>query len=475
MKKYFTLTYHPDLIKLFISLSDRSGFSSLISAFFMMVVFYNKIPVDILSLWFIFSLAYVFMKVTIVNRIGVNLGNKKRLHYYMILLVAVTAFSGILWGAASWMVIIYVKSNYEFLLLGITFGLIAGGISTLSMLFVVYLAFSLPMIVLLFSSFIYAADEVHGYIAILMILFSYIVISASYRMYKTLDDSIYLKELIEESQYELEKVNISLESRVVQEVEKRREQELKLLQQSRLAQMGEMMSMIAHQWRQPLAAIASTAASLQLKMTLGKYDQELFSKNIAKISQFSQHLSVTIDDFRNFFKSNKKQEYFHLSEVTQGALNIIGTSLKNRNIEVISSYEESRKIYSYFNELKQVALNLLKNAEDILILKKIENPKIWIRIMQDDTGIVLEVEDNAGGIDPEILPKIFDPYFTTKEQFDGTGLGLYMSRTIVEEHCGGNIYVKNGVQGAIFSVVLKTTQKEHLPADEIQSDPPESH
>jgi signal transduction histidine kinase len=317
------------------------------------------------------------------------------------------------------------------------------------------------MALMLFASFLYVSEEIHTYIAILLILFAYIVLSASYRMYQSLSQAIVLKEMVEASQVELEAVNRSLESRIEKAVQKGRDQELKLLQQSRLAQMGEMISMIAHQWRQPLSAISATAMTLNIKVTMDKYDKEFFYQNISKISEFSQYLSSTIDDFRSFFKSNKNKEHFYMRQVVEGSLAIINISLQNKGIEVISQYESSVQVFSYFNELKQVCLNLLKNAEDILLQKNIQTPKIWVHTYNTDKHLFLQICDNGGGIDEAILHKIFDPYFTTKEQYDGTGLGLYMSRTIVEEHCGGKLSVKNSNQGAVFTIALPLEQTVH--------------
>jgi len=424
-----------------------------------MVVFYNHLPIDILASWFGLSLLYIILKLAVVNRLLLHIDNDRQRAYYIRLLIAVTFFSGLLWGSLSWIVVMYTETSYSFLVLGILFGLMSGAISTFSPLFIVYVAYCTPMIMMLFTSFVYSAEEVRTYIAIMLLLFVYIIISASYRMYRSLEEAINLKNLVEASQRELEEINLSLESRIEEAVQKSRDQELKMLQQSRLAQMGEMISMIAHQWRQPLSAIASTAASLKLKVGLNRYDKEYFDDNIEKISQFSQHLSNTIDDFRHFFKSNKNEEEFLMCEVAKGSLSIIGTSLENKNITVTTSYHSSYSVLSYFNELKQVCLNLIKNAEDVLLLKEVEHPTIWIRTYNDATHVYLEIADNAGGVDEAILEKIFDPYFTTKERYDGTGLGLYMSKTIIEEHCGGRLYVNNTEHGACFSIVLKAHEQ----------------
>jgi len=266
-----------------------------------------------------------------------------------------------------------------------------------------------------------------------------------------------LEESILEKTKELQRLNSSLHHRVDQEMDKNRDKEKQMIHQSRLAQMGEMISMIAHQWRQPLAAISATASALQLKIARKRYDEEVFLTNIKQINEYSQHLSSTIDDFRNFFSTNKEKSSFSLKETFEGSLSIIGTSLENKNIKVTTEILHDEVIFSYPNEIRQVILNLLKNAEDILIEKEIEKPHIHIRINQLGPMMILEIGDNGGGVPDEIRNKIFDPYFTTKEKRDGTGLGLYMSKMIVEDHCGGKLNVYNSEHGAVFEVSLRKT------------------
>ncbi|AKF25907.1 hypothetical protein YH65_01765 [Sulfurovum lithotrophicum] len=233
-----------------------------------------------------------------------------------------------------------------------------------------------------------------------------------------------------------------------------REKDILLIKQSRMAQMGEMISMIAHQWRQPLSAISSTSASIELKASLNKLDNDTAQQKAHDISNFAQHLSRTIDDFRNFFKPTKKKVETSYDELVASVLEIIGISIKNSNIELIQELNCHDKFSTYSNELKQVVLNLIKNAEDALLEKKTENPYIKIFTYKENDKYILEVSDNAGGIPEEIMENIFDPYFSTKTKKEGTGLGLYMSKTIVEEHCAGKLSVMNTVDGALFRIVI---------------------
>ena len=246
--------------------------------------------------------------------------------------------------------------------------------------------------------------------------------------------------------------DITDEQSAKEELEQKNEM---LFRQSRLAQMGEMISMIAHQWRQPLNAISLTTASLQLKIEHNNYDEFFFKSRLNRVSNYVQHLSATIEDFRNFFKHNKVKEELTFDKVIENTLLIIGIELENNNIQIESSSKTSGTIYSYYNEILQVTLNIIKNARDALLDNEVEKPKIMIRCYSiGDDKVALEIEDNAGGVDEAIMSKIFEPYYTTKNEHEGTGLGLYMSKIIIEEHCVGKLSVTNGEYGAIFKIVL---------------------
>ncbi len=253
----------------------------------------------------------------------------------------------------------------------------------------------------------------------------------------------------------IEELNRDLEKRVSEEVKKNREKEKQLLHQSRLAQMGEMISMIAHQWRQPLSAISSSSLAINVKAKLGKLDKDTAIDLSGKISEYSQHLSSTIDDFREFFKPNRGKEETTFESLVKSALSIVEVSLKNKNIEVRLDLKCDATLTTYPNELKQVILNLIKNAEDAVCERKVSEPYIEIKTYTTEKSAVLEVCDNAGGVPDNIIDKIFDPYFSTKLEKNGTGLGLYMSKIIIEEHCNGKLEVHNGPEGAVFKITLE--------------------
>ncbi|RLA78324.1 MAG: hypothetical protein DRG78_15425 [Epsilonproteobacteria bacterium] len=256
---------------------------------------------------------------------------------------------------------------------------------------------------------------------------------------------------INNHQKDIEVLNNNLTHRVKKEVEENRKKDQQLIQQSRLAQMGEMISMIAHQWRQPLAAISSTSTSISLKAQLNKLDNDLAIRLSNKISDYSLHLSSTIDDFREFFRTNKEKRDITYNELIQSVLSIVETSILNKNININKNINCNDTLSTYPNEVKQVILNIIKNAEDILLEKNIQNPTITIETKCGE----LVIRDNAGGIPNDIIDKVFDPYFSTKTEKDGTGLGLYMSKTIIEKHCGGELTVANNDEGAVFTIKLR--------------------
>jgi signal transduction histidine kinase len=214
--------------------------------------------------------------------------------------------------------------------------------------------------------------------------------------------------------------------------------------------MGEMLSMIAHQWRQPLSAISASSAVIYLKASRDKLDKDTAIELSNKIKDFSQHLSSTIDDFRDFFKTNKKQSSTNFSKILDSVLGIVSSSLEQNNITLKLDDKSHKDFETYENELKQVLLNLIKNAEDALVENSVEDATINVCINDN----ILFVKDNAGGISEDIIDKIFDPYFSTKTKKDGTGLGLYMSKTIIEEHCNGKFYVENEDDGAKFTIIV---------------------
>ena len=245
----------------------------------------------------------------------------------------------------------------------------------------------------------------------------------------------------------------TLKKEVEQRIEQIRKQDELLLSQSKSAAMGEMISAIAHQWRQPLNTLSLYNITLESKEYLSKEDIQEFRE---KSNNVIQQMSQTINDFRDFFKPNKNKEKFFISKSLQKVLGMIEVELKEKNIIIKNSIDSELSLFNFKSEFEQVLINLINNAKDAIL--KISNPKmigiIELKSIKNDKEIILEISDNGGGIDLNIIDKIFEPYFTTKFESQGTGLGLYMSKMIIERNMGGQIIVANNDNGTTFKVIF---------------------
>jgi len=271
---------------------------------------------------------------------------------------------------------------------------------------------------------------------------------------RLLEQQHLLEEKVKEKTEALRMLNENLEQRVHEEVMENREKEKQLIQQSRLAQMGEIINMIAHQWRQPLSAISTSSAILEIKTRQEELDRETILKKVQDISLLSQKLSQTIDDFRSFFQPDSAKRQTSYDEIVHSAESIVAATLQSKGIKWIQLLECHDPLVTYAGKVKQVVLNLVKNAEDALVEQQRDTPWIQVRTYRSGAAYILEVSDNAGGIPETMIGRIFDPYFSTKDEKNGTGLGLYMSKVIIEKHCGGKLEVENGNTGACFRIVL---------------------
>lgn len=274
-----------------------------------------------------------------------------------------------------------------------------------------------------------------------------------------------LEEKVQARTTELETLNRDLQMKVQKGVQKKREQETLIIQQSKMSSMGEMIGMIAHQWRQPLSNIGALVGNLQVLFELGQLQEEEFNRLVSEVNEQTQYLSTTITDFRQFLSTTKKLESANVNDLVENALKIIGKSLENKNINLQRKCQFSQPILTFPNELIQVFINILKNAQDAFLENSVESPQIDIMGQELNSHQILMFTDNAGGIPDHIIDKVFDPYFTTKGKKEGTGLGLYMSRTIIETHCHGSLDVENKNGGACFRIQLPVTPP-HPPASE---------
>ena len=232
-----------------------------------------------------------------------------------------------------------------------------------------------------------------------------------------------------------------------------KEFEKMILQQSKFVKSGEMIANITHQFRQPLNNISYILINLKKRFESEKLDKIFFDKKVNQANEQVSFLSKTIDDFKEFYLQEKEKDDFLVKDSIQNALTILNPDLQKDNINLNLKFEtfEDIKIFGVKNELSQVILSLVSNSIDAL--KNRHNPKISINVVSSSAEVIIEILDNAGGIKAKNLKKIFEPYFSTKEE--GTGIGLYLSKIIIEESFGGKLQVQNIKDGAKFSIFIE--------------------
>jgi len=216
--------------------------------------------------------------------------------------------------------------------------------------------------------------------------------------------------------------------------------------------MGDMIGNIAHQWRQPLNTLALSIQELNLMYEIGEFNGEFLEQSMHKSMDLIQHMSQTIDDFRDYFKPDKDKSWFKVDEVILSTQLLVQDSFKHQHVGIEIVVQHAAVIFGYRNEFAQSLLNILNNARDALTERRVVSPKVTVTISSAGGRAVITVADNAGGIPEEIIDKIFDPYFTTKGPQAGTGLGLFMSKSIVEKNMGGKLSVRNAGEGAEFRI-----------------------
>jgi signal transduction histidine kinase len=293
--------------------------------------------------------------------------------------------------------------------------------------------------------------------------------------YKTLrDQALEEVKMRQKAEQELMELNRNLEDIVVAEIKKRLQHEELLIQKSKMAAMGEMLAAIAHQWKTPLTGLGLLINDVKDSYEYGELTQNYIDEIYKKSNGLITFMARTIDDFRNFFRPDKEKQFFDVKQAVSSTLELFAAQIRHNKITIGMTsgdgrVDESFGSFGYPNEFKQVVLNIINNARDS-ILERLDGEgedsgfcgKIVIELRLQDGEILILIKDNGGGIDEKILEKIFDPYFTTKDDKKGTGIGLYMSKLIIENNMGGTIFARNLDDGAEFVMKLKKFEPNNL-------------
>ena len=263
-------------------------------------------------------------------------------------------------------------------------------------------------------------------------------------------------ENLEEKNLQLNNLTLNLQNEITKAVELNKEKDKQLFEQIKMVQMGELIGNIAHQWRQPLSVISTIASGIKLKKEMNSLDDKDFYEYMNKIVDNTYLLSATVDEFRDYIKDSHEEKEILIQERVRMAIKIIEPSFIMDNIEIIEDYMEDEAIYFRLisGELLQVLILILNNTKDAFSENNIVNKWFKYSVRKKETKFIIELEDNAGGIEVEIMDKIFNPYFTTKHQNQGTGMGLYNCYNIVTKHLHGKLYATNTLHGVKFTIEL---------------------
>lgn len=299
--------------------------------------------------------------------------------------------------------------------------------------------------------------KIDKYIQITIIIAFFLILAISFlsilisqqinKTFKEYQDNVKKKEA------SLKDLNQNLHKKIELALKEAKQKDRAMLHQSRLARMGEMLSMISHQWRQPLSQLAGIMMDLETTIAFKQANEKFLLSCANDATKIIQFMSLTIEDFKNFFKPEKDKEDFYISKACNDAVILIKDALINQNIILNFEVKNDKKIKAYKREYSQVILNLLVNAKDALLINNVKNGKITLTVSTKDNLSIVKIQDNAGGIKEDYLDLVFEPYFSTKKS-QGTGLGLYMSKMIIEKNMHGKITVENSQEGAVFKIFL---------------------
>jgi signal transduction histidine kinase len=263
-----------------------------------------------------------------------------------------------------------------------------------------------------------------------------------------------LAQEVEQKTEDLKNINRLLEQKIAEEIEKNHQKDLQLMSQAKQAQMGEMISVIAHQWKQPLTTITAICNTAKLERRFEKATIQRDAEHFEFIIEQIQFLTSTIDEFRHFFNPDKRKDHFLVNDMVQKVVHLVKKEFASIQVEIKENLYSNKEITNYKNEIMHVVLNILNNAKDAIKENDIHDGVINISTHDREDHILIVISDNGGGIKEDIIDNIFDPYFSTKGEKKGTGIGLNLSKMIIEDKCNGDLSASNIEDGAVFTIKI---------------------
>jgi signal transduction histidine kinase/membrane protein DedA with SNARE-associated domain len=430
-----TFKYHNELIKTLFEARSAILASNLAAPSLFIYVLVDHMNIYYIYIYIVLNLIILFLRFvfSVKGLKSIKNNNTKDLKKYFKLYLFVLLINSIFLGVTSLVVIASGTDLEIFIILALAFGLIAGALSTNVSIFHGAVFFIIPYLsLILFGLFLFTDQTMYYISEIIMISFIYIAIPATFRIYLSLKNNI-------------------------DKTIKIKEQQEQLIRAERLASSGEILHNIAHQWRQPLSVISTAASGLVLQKEMDILSDKNFLKYTSTIIKNTQSLSNTIDELRDFMDYKNVQKKLSIQESIKSAIKTTKALLNKHNIKLIfnTSCKKSIIIDMYEGQLKQVIVNIINNAQEALINNGINGGQIFISLEKTNSNIIIKIEDNAKGIPKKIINKIFEPYFTTKHNSAGTGLGLSMCYKIITNNLNGILSVKNTPLGAEFTIELK--------------------
>lgn len=432
---------------------------------FMIVIMWGVVESGVLSVWGIAMGSIIALRYASYAYYLHNKSIRSAEFLYMLFFI-LALLNALIFGVGVFYLFVEGSLPYQVFLSFVYAGISAGASVSLSVRKEIALSYLIIILLPLIYAFYRVDGEMSTIIASIIFVYALFLVFSSLRFEKIIREGITTKfintdllEEISQSKQKVEQLNERLNQKLHLSLNEIEQQKLLLFHQSKLVSMGELIGNIAHQWRQPLSALALVIQNLEDTYRYGELDDKTIASLTSESMNLINYMSQTIEDFRSFVNPNQKVQDFDLNKAIEETLKLTESALRVHHIECKVTYDPlNPSVTGIPSEFKQVLINLINNSKDA-ILEHGDHGSIVIAVTSDDTQVTLTFEDSGGGIPDEIIGRVFEPYYTTKQEGKGTGIGLYMSYLIIHDKMKGNITVSDTDQGAIFRIILPLSKQ----------------